>query len=158
MCQIDTVTKWPFLAFVAYVEIYAFFGGTKWTQNLRAGDQIRFWGLGRQTWWLSTIYQTKYWSHSIILVDLELLAHTWRDGDLLYRDTKLSPQLHEPFWGLINYEANLLSEYLQVGHWPVVVNCSDRDQVLKGSLLRGRPFQINFARYSHSPYHSDYLS
>ena len=122
----------------------AFFEGTKWTQNLCAGDQIRFWGLGRQTWWLSTIYQTKYWSHSIILVDLELLAHTWRDGDLLCRNTKLSPQLHEPFWGLINYEANLLSGYLQVGHWPVVVNCSDRDQVLKGRLLRGRPFQITF--------------
>ena len=42
VCQIDTVTKYPFLSFVAYVQIYVLFGGTKWTQNLRAGDQIRF--------------------------------------------------------------------------------------------------------------------
>ena len=31
------------------VEIYALFGGAKRTQNLRAGDQIQFWGLGN--WW-----------------------------------------------------------------------------------------------------------
>ena len=46
VCQIDTVTKYPFLSFVAYDDIYALFEGTKRTQNLRAGDQIQFWGLG----------------------------------------------------------------------------------------------------------------
>ena len=40
VCQSDTVTKYPFLSFVVYVKIYAFFGGTKRTQNLHAGDQI----------------------------------------------------------------------------------------------------------------------
>ena len=33
---------------VASVEIYALFGGTKLTQNLRAGDQIQFKRLGSQ--------------------------------------------------------------------------------------------------------------
>ena len=39
LCQIDAVTKHPFLSFVAYLKIY---GGTKRTQNLCAGDQIQF--------------------------------------------------------------------------------------------------------------------
>ena len=42
VCQIDTVTKYPFLSFVAYDDIYALFEGTKRTKNLRAGDQIQF--------------------------------------------------------------------------------------------------------------------
>ena len=42
VCKIDTVAKYPFLLFVAYVKIFALIGGAKWTQNLRAGDQIQF--------------------------------------------------------------------------------------------------------------------
>ena len=29
VCQIDSVTKYPFLSFLAYVEIYALFGGAQ---------------------------------------------------------------------------------------------------------------------------------
>ena len=48
-CQINTVTKYPYLSFVEYVKIYALFEGTEQTQNLCAGDQIQFWGMGLES-------------------------------------------------------------------------------------------------------------
>ena len=39
-------TKYALLSLAEFVEIYAFFGRTKQTQNLCAEDQIQFLGLG----------------------------------------------------------------------------------------------------------------
>ena len=38
MCQSDTVNAHNIPIYVAYVKIYALFGGTKLTQTLHAGD------------------------------------------------------------------------------------------------------------------------
>ena len=60
VCQIDTVTKYPFLSFVAYVEIHAFLGPFYWrlvTNNstVTAKTTASFLAKTVSPWWLEAM-------------------------------------------------------------------------------------------------------